>query len=246
LADQEITFDRSRLSARENDIFDLATQGLTDQQIALRLDISASTVNSYWVRIRGKLGHLSRTELVATALRQEAQVMQERLESEKAALTSQISEKSRHPLGESLSTTILDCLPEAVVAFDESGRILYANAQLENDFGYGPGELTDHDTGCLTLHLGALGCVSLDKWMDDQPTWRGVHELYYGKDKQGRTFRIMLRVSSQSGPEGRIFVALVRKYMEEVEARRQRAIERAVVYRSSRELSYAQASVALG
>src|SRR5436309_15501282 len=60
------------LSEREIEILERAIEGLTDQQIGATINISASTVNSYWVRIRGKLGHLSRTELVSRILQQRA------------------------------------------------------------------------------------------------------------------------------------------------------------------------------
>lgn len=56
---------KSELSTRELSVLKLATQGFTDDMIARELNIERGTVNSYWVRIRGKLGHLSRTELVA-------------------------------------------------------------------------------------------------------------------------------------------------------------------------------------
>ncbi|MGV3614131.1 MAG: helix-turn-helix domain-containing protein [Fimbriimonas sp.] len=79
-------FNRSRLSRRECEILDFASDGLTDQQIALRLKISTSTVNSYWVRVRGKLGQLSRTELVATSLRQQAKLEMRELQAQTAHL----------------------------------------------------------------------------------------------------------------------------------------------------------------
>jgi DNA-binding CsgD family transcriptional regulator len=56
---------RSDLSPRELEVLSLAAQGHTDEMIAQKLGIESGTVNSYWVRIRGKMGHLSRTELVA-------------------------------------------------------------------------------------------------------------------------------------------------------------------------------------
>jgi hypothetical protein len=44
---------------------DLATKGYTDDMISHKLGIGKGTVNTYWVRIRGKLGHSTRSELVA-------------------------------------------------------------------------------------------------------------------------------------------------------------------------------------
>src|SRR5689334_16434395 len=62
--------DLELLSTRERQILGLAVEGCTDEQIGQRLGITTSTVNSYWVRIRSKVGLLSRTEIVGGYLRQ--------------------------------------------------------------------------------------------------------------------------------------------------------------------------------
>jgi PAS domain-containing protein len=43
----------------------LAADGLTDKEIAIRLNLSQRTIGTYWERMREKLGHCSRTQLVA-------------------------------------------------------------------------------------------------------------------------------------------------------------------------------------
>lgn len=63
---------KSELSARELAVLTLAVQGFTDEMIAKELGIECGTVNSYWVRIRGKLGNFSRTELVARFVQRNA------------------------------------------------------------------------------------------------------------------------------------------------------------------------------
>ena len=63
---------KTDLSSRELAVLKLAVEGKTDEMIARELGIGRGTVNSYWVRIRGKLGHLSRTELVARFVQQTA------------------------------------------------------------------------------------------------------------------------------------------------------------------------------
>ena len=65
---------KSNLSEREQQVLDLAVQGYTDDMIANALSIEKGTVNSYWVRIRSKLGHLSRTHLVANYVQSNADV----------------------------------------------------------------------------------------------------------------------------------------------------------------------------
>ncbi len=63
---------KAELSARELGVLTFAVQGFTDDMIAHELGIQCGTVNSYWVRIRGKMGNLSRSELVARFVQQNA------------------------------------------------------------------------------------------------------------------------------------------------------------------------------
>ena len=64
------TIQRSKpnLSCREAEIVELSIQGLTNETIAHRLGISVGTVNTYWLRIRMKVGGLGRTDTVAKIL----------------------------------------------------------------------------------------------------------------------------------------------------------------------------------
>jgi DNA-binding CsgD family transcriptional regulator len=53
------------LSKREEEIVQLSIQGLTNDAIAYRLGLSVGTVNTYWMRIRLKVGGAGRTDTVA-------------------------------------------------------------------------------------------------------------------------------------------------------------------------------------
>ncbi len=53
------------LSRREAEVIGLAGDGLTDKEICVRLDLSISTIRSYWIRIREKCGANNRFEAVA-------------------------------------------------------------------------------------------------------------------------------------------------------------------------------------
>lgn len=59
---------RDRLTSREKEVLDLATQGLKTTQIASRLFVSTQTVRSHFKNIYPKLGVNSRTEAVIFAL----------------------------------------------------------------------------------------------------------------------------------------------------------------------------------
>lgn len=66
---------KTELSTRELAVLTLAAHGCTDDMVASELGIQCGTVNSYWVRIRGKLGNLSRSELVARFVQKNADTM---------------------------------------------------------------------------------------------------------------------------------------------------------------------------
>ena len=55
------------LTEREQDVLRLIAEGLSNQQIAERLFISAATVKTHITNINGKLGAASRTQAVAIA-----------------------------------------------------------------------------------------------------------------------------------------------------------------------------------
>src|SRR5689334_7413082 len=62
------------LSPRETEIVELAIQGLTNEGIAHKLDLSVGTVNTYWLRIRLKVGGVGRTDTVAKIIRDRAEI----------------------------------------------------------------------------------------------------------------------------------------------------------------------------
>ena len=60
---------KSELSEREADVLELLVLGLTNKQIAYRLNLQISTVKQYISNILSKLNVRSRTEAVATAIK---------------------------------------------------------------------------------------------------------------------------------------------------------------------------------
>jgi two-component system, NarL family, nitrate/nitrite response regulator NarL len=57
------------LSARERELLELATQGITSAEIARRLCLSPNTVKTYWQRLYEKLGASDRASAIAEAIR---------------------------------------------------------------------------------------------------------------------------------------------------------------------------------
>lgn len=61
------------LSPREEEIVELCVDGLTNDAIAGRLGISVGTVNTYWLRIKLKVGGSGRTDTVVKVIRERAE-----------------------------------------------------------------------------------------------------------------------------------------------------------------------------
>ena len=83
---------RDDRETREIQMLALAAVGNTDQRIADRLDIQASTVGAYWKRVLERLGARTRTEAVAAVLLMEIHRLRE-----------QIAELRAEPMGEQIS-----------------------------------------------------------------------------------------------------------------------------------------------
>lgn len=59
-----------KLSARETQIARLAAQGLTDKEIARKVGVSITTIRTYWMRIRRKVGASNRAQAIVQAIEQ--------------------------------------------------------------------------------------------------------------------------------------------------------------------------------
>ncbi|MCW5937489.1 MAG: PAS domain-containing protein [Fimbriimonadaceae bacterium] len=112
------------MSPRERRVLELAAQGLTDKGIAVKLGISATTVITYWSRIRAKIGQHPRTELVAAFVRAstEADIAALKEELRKMAVRE---EELRRDFAK--MEHILDAAPEAMLAVDPAGVVLRGN-----------------------------------------------------------------------------------------------------------------------
>lgn len=109
------------LSRREEEILLLSADGSTDEQIARQLSLSPATVNSYWSRIRTKLGVSSRTHAVAIYLRH----------------SSSGTSATVHQVVESHGVRLLEHLGCAAILVDEHVRIIYMNDRWEGHMAVG-------------------------------------------------------------------------------------------------------------
>jgi PAS domain S-box-containing protein len=221
-------FDLTKLSVREHAILEAAIEGLTDIQIAQRLDISQSTVNSYWVRIRGKLGQLSRTELVALALKQRAQNERAELNARLEELQNAADAHARISVdyeNAEIFRAALDAMPEAVFVACQRGLVRYANSRLEAMFGYGEGELTDGPVSLLVpkTQREVDGRPVVDHLRSPHPVKIGLRNVVFGQRQDGTQFRIVVLVDSRPTSNGPIYTCVVRDFTNEIDTRQQYA-----------------------
>lgn len=221
-----IPFDRSVLSAREDQILSHAIEGLTDVQIAQQMAISQSTVNSYWVRIRGKLGQLSRTEMVALALkekaRQEMSAMQETVGRLRAEARQQAKMETDYAHVE-IYRAALDALPEAMLIACEKGLIRYANPRLEAMFGYEEGELVGEGVEILVpANVRERERSRMDEYLQNpHPLRLGLGSVVHGRRRNGSVFRVVLLLDSRLTSVGHVVSCVVRDFVSEIDARRE-------------------------
>lgn len=221
-------FDLSKLSDREAEILHLAIEGMTDQQIAHHLEISVSTVNSYWVRIRGKVGFFSRTELAAKCLRAKSQAEMRTImaqNEEYQRLAEQNQNDAEIIKSAEWCRAGLAAMPEAVMVVDREGRILCTNELLNRLFGYGKEELVGQGVGTLMLpsnrkeHLDELEAF----FQKPERTTLGIDRVLYGRHKSGERFRIMLLLGASDTSQGPVATLIVRGFLAEVDTLRRRA-----------------------
>lgn len=150
--------DYGLLSDREEQVLLLSTKGLTDKEIARKLNLSIATVNTYWVRIRTKLGGANRAELVAAALSKNAEETLTAKELENQRLISEVVRRAEAEklLKESQARlqSIIDGTPVVVFIKDLQGRYTLVNKEFEALLGKERREvLGKRDYDLLPLHV---------------------------------------------------------------------------------------------
>ncbi len=83
------------LSPREEEIVELCVEGLTNEAIAHRLGLSVGTVNTYWLRIKLKVGGLGRTDTVVRIIKERAERALRDANVERKGLAEMVAEKEQ-------------------------------------------------------------------------------------------------------------------------------------------------------
>lgn len=107
-------------------ILELAAQGHTDKGIASEIGIAPSTVLTYWLRIRSKLGPHPRAELVAAYVRSNAELDVAKIRAELVELIEKSEQLDREL---HIFKQFIERAPEAMLIIGEDGIIQLGNAQ---------------------------------------------------------------------------------------------------------------------
>lgn len=102
------------LSPREEQIVELCTEGLTNEAIAHKLGISVGTVNTYWLRIKLKVGGLGRTDTVVRVIKDRAEKALRDANVERRSLTDMVIEKEKSVLEHRATLALLHLAMEQI------------------------------------------------------------------------------------------------------------------------------------
>jgi PAS domain S-box-containing protein len=208
---------RPWLSGREQQVLELAAEGLTDRAIARRLGISEATVGTYWVRVRAKLGAGTRAQLVAAALRAEADRALLELRAEKQRLLARLTtDPQHHELEAEDFRSLVENAGDAMLVVTEAGRIAYCNAAAAELFGWRMEELVGMP---ISKHVPARFHDAHQRHVEEyfahsERRQMGDHRATYALRQNGTEFLIAASLSASSTVRGLMVLCIVREVSE--------------------------------
>lgn len=159
------------LSPREEEIVQLCVEGLTNDAIAQKLGLSVGTVNTYWLRIKLKVGGLGRTDTVVRIIKDRAEKALREANTERTGLSDMVAEHERvmleHRAAMALLHLAMDQIKSTVWATDRDLSIhIIANGEVPSthcgvkwEVGktiYEIFKTSDPANLAVAAHLGAL------------------------------------------------------------------------------------------
>jgi len=126
----------SELSGRENQVVLLAADGLTDKEIAKRLDLQLTTIRTHWERVREKLGTSNKAQSISKLL---AQLYREKARSERAY--------------EHMIKLVVETVPDfAIFLIEPDGTLRTWNEGVKTVFGYDADEWIGKSADMIFTH----------------------------------------------------------------------------------------------
>ncbi len=115
-------------------------------------------------------------------------------------------------LSDAAFRAVVDEAPDAIVLVDDEGRITYANAQVEDLFGYTRAELIGHRVEVLIPEARRTTHVIHRELFHQHPTRRpmGVGLELSGRRKDGTTFQVEISLSALADAGATLSMAVVR------------------------------------
>jgi len=222
--DQRPSIMAESLSERERQLVVLASKGLTDTAIALKLGISLATVGTYWGRVRIKFGPLNRTELVAVFLQKQAATVVDGLRAENKVLLETLDEKSK--IETMLKTSLelfrglVETAPDAILLVNEEGNIQLANEQAEEMFGYNSNEMLGLQVDLLVPERYRSKHPENRQTYHETPVKRrmGEHLATFAIRKDGTEFPMATALSATDTHSGLLVTCIVRDLTETLDA----------------------------
>jgi DNA-binding CsgD family transcriptional regulator len=160
------------LSPREEQVVSLCADGLTNDAIAHHLGLSVGTVNTYWLRIKLKVGGMGRTDTVVRIIKDRAERALRDANVERSSLAAMVADKEQNAIELRTALALLhlamDQIKSVVWATDRDLTIqIIANGEFPSThFGvswevgksvYEIFKTTDIQNLGVAAHLRALG-----------------------------------------------------------------------------------------
>ncbi len=171
------------LSPREEQIVELCVEGLTNEAIALKLGLGLGTVNTYWLRIKLKVGGSGRTDTVVRIIKDRAEKALRDANVERKSLAELVAEKERSVLDLRAALALLhlamDQIKSTVWATDMDLAIhIIANGEFPSShFGvvwevgktvYEIFKTTDNAHPAVAAHLAATQGIESEVRLDGE------------------------------------------------------------------------------
>ena len=160
------------LSPREEEIVELCVDGLTNDAIAHRLGLSVGTVNTYWLRIKLKVGGNGRTDTVVKVIKERAERALRDANVEREGLIALVAEKEHgvlelrsvvallHLAMEQISSTVWATDRDLSIHIIANGEVPSAHCGVKWEIGktvYDIFKTKDPKDLAVAAHLRALG-----------------------------------------------------------------------------------------
>lgn len=155
---------------------------------------------------------------------------------------------NRDPAAHALFAALLDAAVDGIIVIDTSGKVLVFNRGAQKLFGYAPDDVLGHNVSILMPDpYEANHDRYLEHYMETgEKRIIGIGREVQARSKDGEIFPIDLSVGEAEGPEGRLFVGIVRDLRHRAHLEAELRTERRAVRELERRLAHVHRTSTLG